>query len=132
MAKEDFSLRPAELAPVAIESEGEVFANNEHEFINQIENHSAVVPRRNDKLPIVKVAIFSECEQALENMYHIIHRDMGSHLVSCRKGRKCVCACIYTLEDFSTKECISLYYTHLHRSSCHKTEIWVSSEGGEV
>ena len=120
---------PALLAPVAIESEGEVFANNEHEFINLIEK---VEPSSNERRPIVKVLVFSECDRALEKMYHIIHRDMGSHLASCCKSSRCVCARIYTLEDFSIRECISLYYTHLHQSSCHKTEIWVSAEGGAL
>lgn len=132
MAKENFSQSPAEPAPVAIESEGEVFANNEHEFIKQEDKHLAVVPDRNDRRPIVKVVVFSDCDRALEKMYHLIHRDMGSHLASCHKNSRCVCAGIYTLEDFNIKECIALYYTHLYRSSCHKTEIWVSSEGGEV
>ena len=129
MAKH-FSQSPALLAPVAIESEGEVFNNNEYEFINQVDTNLAVVPNKNDRLPIVKVVVFSDCDRALEKMYHLIHRDMGSHLASCHKSNRCVCARIYTMQDFSIKECIALYYTHLHRSSCHKTEIWVSSEGG--
>ena len=132
MAKEIFSQSPAELAPVAIESEGEVFANNEHEFINQEDKHLAVVPDRNDRRPIVKVIVFSNCDRALEKMYHLIHQDMGSHLASCHKNCMCVCARIYAMQGFSVNECMAEYYAHLFRSSCHKTEIWVSSEGGMV
>ena len=130
MAKKNFSQSPALLAPVAIESEGEVFGNNEHKFINQEDKHLAVVPDRNDRRPIVKVVVFSNCDRALEKMYHLIHRDMGSHLASCHKNSSCVCARIYAMQGFSVKECMAEYYAHLFRSSCHKTEIWVSSEGG--
>ena len=130
MAKEYLSLSPAELAPIAIESEGEVFDNNEHEFINQKENHSMVETRMNDARPIVKVMVFSDCEHALDKIERIINRDMGSHLVFCRKGNGCVCAQIYAMQDFSVKECMCLYYTHLRMSICHRTEIWVSTEGG--
>lgn len=130
MASNQICQSPALLAPVAIESEGEVFANNEHEFINLEENYLAIVKSRNEKRPIVKVMVFSECDRALEKIYHIIHQDMGSHLVCCRKGNGCVCARIYTMHDFTAKECMAEYYAHLYRSSCHKTEIWVSSEGG--
>jgi hypothetical protein len=130
MAKKDYNHLPALLAPIAIESEGEVFANNEHKFMNQEDKHLAVVPDRNDRRPIVKVVVFSNCDCALEKMYHLIHRDMGSHLASCHKNSSCVCARIYAMQGLSVKECMAEYYAHLFRSSCHKTEIWVSSEGG--
>ena len=130
MAKEYLSQNPVELVPIVIENEGEVFGENEHESINLVTNHSTAEMRQKETRPIVKVMVFCECDHALDKMYQIIHRDMGSHLASCHKNSSCVCARIYAMQGFSVKECMAEYYAHLFRSSCHKTEIWVSSEGG--
>lgn len=113
MAKEIFSQSPAELAPVAIESEA------------LVESHSTVI----------KILVFSNQPTLLEKAERIFHRDMSSQLIHCFRAHGVVVAYLSPLNLFNPSECLSFYHYHLDRSLQSKATIYLSThttKGGQL
>lgn len=119
MAKENFSQSPAQLAPVAIESEGEVF-DNEYEYLN----HKC--------MDVVCVYVIARHCATLQRAHHIIQRDMHSHLKYIQLAPEMVYAEIYALTGFSLSETLSMYHYHLQRALGAHVQVWVSTKGGKL
>ena len=117
MAKENFSQSPAQLAPVAIESEGEVFGN-EYEYLTQ------------EYMDVVCVYVIARHCATLQRAHHIIQRDMHSHLKYILLAPEMVYAEIYALKGFSLSETLSMYHYHLQRALGAHVQVWVSTKGG--
>lgn len=117
MAKQ-ISQSPALLAPVAIESEGEVFNNNEYEWNNPI------------YMDLVCVYVIAEHPAALERAHRIILRDMQSHLKHIHLAPDLVYAEIYALKGFTLSESLCMYHYHLQCTLGAHMQVWVSTKGG--
>ena len=119
MAKKDSNHLPAELAPVAIESEGEVF-DNEYEYLNH------------ECMDVVCVYVIARHCATLQRAHHIIQRDMHSHLKYIQLAPEMVYAEIYALTGFSLSETLSMYHYHLQRALGAHMQVWVSTKGGQL
>ena len=119
MAKENFSQSPAELAPVAIVSEGEVF-DNEYEYLTH------------ECMDVVCVYVITRHCATLQRAHHIIQRDMHSHLKYIQLVPEMVYAEIYALKGFSLSETLSMYHYHLQRALGAHVQVWVSTKGGQL
>ena len=118
MAKKNISHLPAQLAPIAIESEGEVFANNEHEYLTH------------EYMDVVCVYVIARHCATLQRAHRIIQRDMHSHLKYIQSAPEMVYAEIYALKGFSLSETLSMYHYHLQRALGTHVQVWVSTKGG--
>ena len=119
MAKKNISHLPAQLVPVAIESEGEVFGN-EYEYLTH------------EYMDVVCVYVIARHCATLQRAHHIIQRDMHSHLKYIQLAPEMVYAEIYALKGFSLSETLSMYHYHLQRALGAHVQVWVSTKGGQL
>ena len=80
----------------------------------------------------ILICIFCEDNHTQQQAIHLLHRDMGSHLLRIMQERNAVCVQLRTLDTFSPSECLSLYHYHLQRSLGTKAQVWLSTKGGAV
>ena len=120
MAKENFSQSPVQLVPIAIKSEGEVFDNNEYEYLTH------------ECMDVVCVYVIARHCATLQRAHHIIQRDMHSHLKYIQSAPEMVYAEIYALKGFSLSETLCMYHYHLQRALGAHVQVWVSTKGGKL
>ena len=97
---------PAQLAPIAIESEA------------LVESPSTVI----------KILVFSNQPTLLEKAERIFHRDMSSQLIHCFRAHGVVVAYLRPLNLFNPSECLSFYHYHLDRSLQGRAAIYLTTQ----
>ena len=80
----------------------------------------------------ILVCIFCADPITQQRAMHLLHRDIGSHLLHIMQERNVVYAVLRTLDTFSPSECLSFYHYHLQRSLGTKAQVWLSTKGGAV
>ena len=100
---------PVQLAPIAIQSEGNVEYNS----------------------TVIKFLVFSNNPTLLEKAERIFHQDMESQLIHCYRAHGVVIAHLLPLNLFTPSECLSFYHYHLHRSLQGKVRIFITTDSWE-